>query len=138
MSYCTIDDLIAQKRDGEAELIQLTDTDNSGTINYVVVDQAIARADAEINSYLLAYLPLTVTPANLVYLACDIARYYLYGDQMIPRIDALYTLAIAYLKGVAGGKIPLAPSVALTVDAPTEALVEFSSSPSAFGRDNIF
>lgn len=136
MNYCTADDLITQKRDGEAELIQLTDTDNSGAINYALVDQAIARADAEINSYLLAYLPLTVIPANLVYLACDIARYYLYGDRMAPRIEVLYTQAIAYLKLVAGGKIPLAPSIALATDNPTDGSVEFISAPPVFGRDN--
>lgn len=133
MSYCTVDDLIAQKRDGEAELIQLTDTDNSGAINYLVIDQAIARTDAEINSYLLAYLPLATVPANLVYLACDITRYYLHGDRLNERIDALYKQAIDYLKLVAAGKISLAPSVSLAVDIPTDASVEFTSAPPIFG-----
>jgi phage gp36-like protein len=136
MSYCTVDDLIAQKRDGEAELIQLTDTDNSGAINYLVIDQAIVRANAEINKYLLAYLPLTSISADLVYLACDITRYYLYGDRVSARIEALYKQAIDYLKLVAAGKIPFAPSTSLTVDASTYTSVEFTSIPPVFGSNN--
>ncbi len=134
MSYCTVDDLINQKRDGEAELIQLTDTDNSGSINYAVVDQAIARANAEINGYLLAYLPLAVVPANLVYLACDIARYHLHGDQLLDPIKVRYEQAIAYLKGVAAGKIALAPDISGQADSPTEAAITITSSAAIFGR----
>lgn len=131
MSYCTVADLINQKRDGEIELIQLTDTDNDGGIDYAIVDQAIARADSEINSYLLAYLPLAVIPDNLVYLACDITRYYLYGDQITDRVEALYLQAIAYLKGVASGRFPLIDLTSNT------ASIEFSSSPQLFHRDDF-
>ena len=111
MSYCTQADLLRVYKDSQRELVQLTDTNHLGVINTEVLNQAIARADAEINSYLLAYLPLTDIPANLVYLACDITRYYLYMDQMIDRVETLYKAAISYLNLVATNKIPLAPSV---------------------------
>ena len=137
MSYCTQADLLAVYRNSQQELIQLTDTNNLGVINTVVLNQAIARADAEINSYLLAYLPLTDTPANLVYLACDITRYYLYMDQMVPRVEALYKQAISYLTAVATNKIPLAPSVVGIPDQTSIANVAYLTvDPDMFGKDN--
>lgn len=138
MTYCSQQNLI--DRFGQSELIQNTNRDNNSatTINATVLDQAIADATAEINGYLTAYLPLSIIPANLVRIACDITRYYLYEDQINVRVDTLYKQAIDYLKLVASGKIPLAPDLTGQVDIPTEALVDFSSSPSAFGRSNNF
>ncbi len=135
MSYCTVDDLIKSKRNGEAELIQLTDTDNLGSIDYSVLDPVIARAEAEINSYLTAYLPLASIPANLVYIACDITRYHLYGDMVTDRIKTLYEQALAYLKLVAAGKIPLGPDVTGTIATSTNDSVEFVSVTPIFGGD---
>jgi phage gp36-like protein len=135
MTYCTAQNLI--DRFSQSELIQNTNRDNSATtINTTVLDQAIADATAEINGYLTAYLPLAIIPANLVRISCDITRYYLTDDQVIPRVDMLYKSAIDYLKLVAAGKIPLAPDLTGQVDMPTEALVDFSSSPSVFSRNN--
>jgi len=136
MSYCTQADLVAASRNSEQELIQLTDTDNTGAINTLVLGQAIARADAEINSYLLAYLPLAEIPANLVYLACDIVRYHLYADQMLDTVKARYEQAISYLKLVAANKIPIAPSVAGVIDLPVTNRVDFIVlAPDTFGKE---
>lgn len=132
MSYCTVDDLIKNKRDAEAELIQLTDTDNSGSIDYSVLDPAIARADAEINSYLTAYLPLAGIPANLVYIACDITRYHLYGYTVTDRIKERYEQAVSYLKLVAAGKIPLAPDTSGVAETPSADGVAFEAAQSQF------
>jgi phage gp36-like protein len=137
-SYATVQQLI--NRFGEAELIQLTDRptradpENAGTIDADVIEQAIADADAEINSYLTAYtLPLAVVPANLVRIACDITRYYLYDDQMIDIVEARYKNAIRYLEQVAAGKIALGADTAGTTP-PADSVIEFQSDPPVFGR----
>ena len=134
MTYCTQDDLINTHWDGEQQLIQLTDTLGSGTVNLAVLNAIIARADAEINGYLAAYLPFSDIPANLVYLACDICWYHLYSTQKNEKIDARYQLATDYLRQVALGKITLAPSVTGAVEAPSTDTVAFVSAATVFSR----
>jgi len=136
VSYCTLADLLTTYKDSQREFIQLTDTDNLGVINTEVLNQAIARADAEINSYLLAYLPLTEVPANLVYLACDITRYYLYMDQMIDRVETLYKAAVSYLNLVATNKIPLTLSVVgIPVQTSLASVAYIAVDADQFGKD---
>lgn len=108
MAYCTQQNLI--DRFGELELIQLSDRTGHGVIDATVVGQAIADADAEINAYLLAYsLPLSVVPAHLTSIACDIVRYRLLVAQEVEPITERYKIAIRYLEQVATGKIRLMP-----------------------------
>jgi len=134
MSYCTVQHLI--DRFSEAELIQLTDRDNTGSIDYAVLDQAIADADADINAYLTAYpLPLAVVPANLTRLACDIARYYLHDDQAIEPVTTRYDTAIKYLMAVAKGQITLGPDV-LGATQPDSAAPQIASHAPRFAADN--
>lgn len=134
MPYCTQQNLI--DRFDAAELIQRTDRANLGVIDAAVLAQAISDADAEINSYLTAYpLPLATVPANLVRIACDITRYYLYDDVVTDQVKARYDSAIKYLVQVGRGLISLAPDQAGVVAAATEAGAQFSSSPSVFGRN---
>ena len=136
MSYCTQADLIKVYRNSQQELIQLTDTNNTGVIDTTVLNQAIARVDAEINGYLMAYLPLADVPANLVYLACDMVRYYLYGDQMIPQVETLYKSAVQYLKDVAAEKIPLAPTITGVIEQPVYDSVDYVVGlPDTFGKE---
>lgn len=133
MAYCTKQNLI--DRFNEAELIQLSDRLNTGSINDVVLNQAIDDATAEINSYLSAYpLPLLKIPANLQRLACDIARYYLYDDQAIDQVTKRYSDAIDYLKLIAKGTITLGPDVTGAVAEVSISTIAFNSSPSVFGR----
>ncbi len=131
--YCTAQDLTT--RFNEAELIQLTDRNNVGSIDYTVLDQAIADATAEINGYLTAYLPLATVPANLVRIGCDLARYYLYDDAVTEQVQARYDQAIKYLVKVAEGKISLGPDVTGTVAVSTNDSVEFIAVTPIFGRD---
>jgi len=133
MSYCTAQDLI--DRFSEAELIQLSDRNNTGSIDYTVLDQAIADATAEINGYLTAYLPLATVPANLVRIGCDLARYYLYDDAVTEQVQARYDQAIKYLVQVAKGQISLGPDVTGTVVDSTTNSVEFVAVIPIFGRD---
>lgn len=136
MPYCTQQNLV--DRFNQLELIQLTDRANppAGTINTTVLNQAIADADAEINSYLTGYtLPLATVPANLVRIACDITRYYLYDDSMVEQVKTRYDSAIKYLTQVAKGTISLGPDTAGAVAAVTSNSAEFASSPAVFGRE---
>lgn len=134
MSYCTEQNLI--DRFGEQELIQLTDRSGYQQIDLTVLNQAIADADAEINGYLTAYaLPLVNVPANLVRIAGDIARYYLYADQPIPQVTQRYKDAIEYLKLIAKGTLNIAPDSNGTTTTEVTATVEFSSAGSDFARD---
>lgn len=141
MSYCTQQNLI--DRFGAAEIIQLTDRPdradplNAGSIDVSVLNQAIADADAEINAHLTSYpLPLSVVPANLVRIACDIARYYLYEDQMTDTVRQRYENALQYLQAVAAGKIPLPPDAFGTAPAATDD-VDYTAAETVFGAKNL-
>lgn len=135
MPYCAKQDLI--DRFSEQELIQLTDDANLGVINDAALNKAISDADAEINGYLTTYsLPLVTVPANLVLIACNLTRYHLYGDTVTELVQTRYDAAIKYLTQVAKGVITLGPDVTGTVVATTSNSVEFSSSPSLFGRND--
>ncbi|MDP3876013.1 MAG: DUF1320 domain-containing protein [Methylobacter sp.] len=135
MPYCTKQNLI--DRFGEAELIQRTDRAGTDAIDDEVLNEAISDADAEIDGYLTAYpLPLTTVPANLERMACDMARYYLFGDGMIEQVKVRYDNAIKYLNLVAKGVVLLAPSTDGVLVDPASDNVQFGSSPSVFGRSS--
>ena len=120
MPYATLQDLV--DRFGYEQLAQLSDRDAGAVIDEVVVGRALADADAEIDGYLAALyaLPLTAVPALLVRMACDLARYRLFGDRVTEQVRQLYTDAVRDLKAIAGGAIKidgaasLAPSSAST------------------------
>lgn len=105
MTYATQQNLI--DRFGESELIQLTDRGGLGEIDAVVIDRALADADAEINGYLAAryILPLvSPLPTVLEKLACDIARYQLYDDRVTEAVETRYKNAVSLLRDVAAGR----------------------------------
>lgn len=105
--YATQQNLI--DRFGEGELIQLTDRHNTGAIDAVVLDQAIADADAEIEGYLVGRyaLPLASVPPVLTLLACDLARYHLYDDHATEQVRTRYEDARRLLESIASGKVQL-------------------------------
>ena len=113
MSYAIKQNLI--DRYGSDELVQLTDRSNSGLIDDTVITRALADADAEINGYLATRytLPLSPVPAVLEKLACDLARYRLYEDQVTELVQQRYEDAIRFLRDVASGKINLDAAGAL-------------------------
>ena len=122
--YATVDDLI--DRFGEAEMIGLTDPDNTA----VQSDRAQRKLDdahALANSYVgMAYrLPLAgcakpapqpgnsqaveyVAPPLLTRLVCDIARYYLYDDKCTDEVLKRYEQAKQELLHISQGKATLA------------------------------
>ena len=135
MAYCAEADLVA--RFGATELLQLTDPDITGAVNLTVLAQAIADADALINSYLNNYLPLATKPTNLVRLACIITRYYLYGMLVPDRVKADYDDAVRFLTKVAEGKISLAPDSNGVIEVQQLNMVSFPCGDNrVFGRDD--
>ena len=104
--YATIDDMI--QRYGEEELIDLTDRNEDGDIDTDIADTAISDASAEIDTYLARYqLPLSVVPVTLTAKCCDMARYYLYGDDVTEIVQKRYDIAIRYLVNVSKGVVDL-------------------------------
>jgi len=117
MTYATQQDLV--DRFGGQEIAQLTDRTNGTVIDATVVARALGDADAEIDGYLATryVLPLTITPAVLVRLAADIARYRLFDDRTTEAVRQRYADAVQLLKSMASGLVKLDAGVTpLTVD----------------------
>ncbi len=136
MPYATLQDLV--DRFGYEQLAQLSDRDAGAVIDETVIGRALADADAEIDGYLTALyaLPLASVPALLVRMACDLARYRLFGDRVTEQVRQLYTDAVRDLKAIASGAIkidaaaPLAPSAASTT-------IKVSAPSPMFGSDTL-
>ena len=122
--YATVDDLI--DRFGEAEMIGLTDPDNTA-VQSARAQRKLDDAHALANGYVgMAYrLPLagcakpapqpgnpqaveTVAPPLLARLVCDIARYYLYDDKCTDEVLKRYEQAKQELLHISQGKATLA------------------------------
>ena len=137
MSYCTQQQLIDRPY-GEQELIQLTDTQHQGVINVTVLNQALAATDAEIDSYLTAFLPLATIPPRLVFIAIDITLYYLYQGRMLEQVEKRYNAAIRYLDQVRQGKDSLGPGMTAGSEiAPSETGVEYVAVTSVFDSTTL-
>jgi len=107
MSYATQADMEA--RFGHEELVQLTDREATGDIDTAVLGAALADADDEIDGYLMGRytLPLAVVPGRLKTIACDIARYRLFDDQVPEAIASRYEQAVRFLRDVGTGRLNL-------------------------------
>ena len=122
--YATVDDLI--DRFGEAEMIGLTDPDNTA-VQSARAQRKLEDAHALANGYVgMAYrLPLAgcakpapqpgnpqaveyVAPPLLTRLVCDIARYYLYDDKSTDEVLKRYEQAKQELLHISQGKATLA------------------------------
>jgi len=94
---------------GVANLVSLTDQDNTGAIDLAVLAKVQAKADSTINSYLrLRYATPLVNPTEEIKdCAAALAVYYLREPKQMltpPEIDA-QKLRIGWLEGVRDGKI---------------------------------
>ncbi len=110
MAYCTLDDL--ENMIPEAVLIQLTDDAGTDTVDQGAIDDAIAQADAEIDSYCgTRYaVPFATVPDVVKKASVDIAIYNLYSRRVeeIPqtRTDR-YKNAVRLLEAISKGTISI-------------------------------
>jgi phage gp36-like protein len=138
MSYCTQSDLLTMIP--LQELAELT-ADSGDTPDSGVVDEAIHRADAEIDAYLgmRHTLPLTPLPDQVKGLSIDMALYHLFSRRSVaPTVRRQkYEAAVAFLKLVAAGEAVLEDSGNDTTSTGDQVLVgsEFSSATRIFTRD---
>jgi phage gp36-like protein len=104
MTYCTQTDL--ETRFGQREIIQLTDRANLGVVDAVVVNQAISDAAARIDAKLRNRytLPFETPPAELEPIACDIARFFLWGDGAPEIVKDRFAAATRELTDYATGR----------------------------------
>jgi len=132
--YCTQQDLI--DRFGNDELIEISDHENTGSINVVVVQNAITDAGSEIDGYLAGRysLPLTDAPPVLNKICCDMARYNLYDEGATEAIEKRYDNAVEFLKMAAAGKVSLGVSSGTEVQGA--ALSEITSDGHVFSRND--
>ncbi len=134
MGYAVKQNMI--DRFGSEELIQLTDRANTGAIDDVVLGQALADADAEINGYLVSryVLPLASVPPLLMRIACDVARYHLYDDHATEQVRVRYEDARKLLEGIASGRVQLGlPTGAV----PVTGAPQFSAPAREFTRATL-
>jgi phage gp36-like protein len=158
MIYATRSDMLA--RYGERELIALTDREDTGQINAVVLNRALDDAAATVDGFVgkVYRLPLVgclkpavppgtpqaVSPPQLTRIACDLARYYLYTD--LPdehEVSRRHKAVMGELDALAKGKTQLvcpwggSPGEALDAD-PLEAQeVMHSFAPRALNDDSL-
>lgn len=137
MTYTTQQDMV--DRFGQVELLQLTDRDNTGSIDTTVLNRALEDADTEINGHLEGRytLPLVRTPAILVTYACDIARYRLYDDRATEQVTKRYDTAMKFLRLVAEGRLSLGLDDQGEATAPAGG-PSHASEERVFTRDSLY
>lgn len=107
MAYSTLADL--KKAIPEANLVQLTDDEDRGSVNESRVTQAIQDADDLIDTYLRGKhtVPLATVPPIIRRYSCVLAIYYLYARRLqdpTEAMGAMYKEAIRFLESVRDGK----------------------------------
>ena len=120
------------------DLVLLTERDNSTPdhINESVLAQALNDATAEMNGYLSGRysLPLSHVPTVLTRLCCDIARYFLSGDNAPEHITKRYHDALTFLRSVNKGDVSLGLDTVGNL-AKSNDVAMMESAGSVFARD---
>lgn len=101
-----------------------------------LVATALEDADGDINGYVATRysVPLTPAPPVITRLACDLARYYLFDDQVTETIQKRRDGAISQLRDIASGKISLGDSG--STPPPQGGAVEMTSTDAVWRRDS--
>lgn len=110
MAYASLTDLTRLASTGR--LIELTDRDDQGQIDTVVVDQALDDATQLIDSYLAARytLPLATVPEVLRQVCARIAYRALHIEQVPEKVAHDHAADRKWLEAVAAGTVVLAGS----------------------------
>jgi phage gp36-like protein len=138
MPYASKEDMIA--RFGKDELLQITDRNQMGEIDDNVLGLAQLDGDGEINAFLRPQydLPLARVPSNLVRLACDIYRYYLYGNLVPDYAQKRYDNAVKTLTKISQGKMDLNEDSSGTGAPPPDTSIHvLQGSAPAFSKDTL-
>ncbi len=117
MPYASQADLVT--RFGSQELIELTDRANGNAIDSAIVTVALADADAIIDGYLVGRyaVPVTPTPALVLRVAADIARFLLHKDRPTESVRQAYEDALKMLADLSKGFAALAGAAPAPVNA---------------------
>jgi phage gp36-like protein len=138
MAYSTLSDVLNQI--DEAQLIQLTDDENSGSVDETKVLAAISDADDLIDGYLgnQYTLPLTNPPAILRQISVALAMYNLYArrDLTVDARTLQYQWAVNLLTQMAIGKITLGATDP-EGDPPDKAGIMFTSDKKVFTKQQM-
>ncbi|MCK5235701.1 MAG: DUF1320 domain-containing protein [Deltaproteobacteria bacterium] len=138
--YSALDDI--KKLCPEDTLIQLTDDDDVGVVSQTRVDEAIASADAVIDSYCgrKYSVPFAVVPDIVKAISIDITIYNLYSRRMeeIPatRTDR-YKNAMAQLRDIAAGKVSIGEDPEPSASSQSAHETEMSSEDRSFTRTKM-
>ena len=140
MPYSTVDDI--KKLIPEEVLIQLTDDEDLGVINQTRVDEAIAQADAEIDSYCGSRysVPFSTVPDIVKKISVDIAIYNLYSrrlEEIPPTRAERYKNAIRQLEGIAKGIISIGEDPEPATPSQGGAETNKTTSDRIFTRDKM-
>lgn len=102
----------------------------------IVVQRALVDADETINSYLNGHykLPLALVPAVLKRVACELARFYLYDDQVTDLIRDRYTANIKWLGEVSKGTVSMGADAASGEQPASNASPELVSGATVWDR----
>ena len=122
-------------------LVQLTDDEGTGTADEAVVDNAIADAEAEIESYCGNRYTVPLSPVNMVKkLAKDIAAYNIYSrrDEVPQSVKDRHERAVSFLKDVSAGRAHIEGLTGvLSEDERTASAGKVTGGERTFGRDNL-
>lgn len=129
------------QRYGALMLVQLTDRAPvpTGLVDSLVVEQALAEADALIDGYLAGRysLPLAAVPPILTPIAEVIAIYNLHITEPEAKIKADYDAAIKRLAEIAKGVITLKDVAGIEPAAPDSAGVQITDRERDFTPDTM-
>jgi phage gp36-like protein len=135
MAYCTLTDL--KNQIPEETIIGLTDDEGAGIVNEARVTEAIAKADALIDSYCgqVATVPFTTISTVIKQHSITLAIYYLYTRRAVAPeiIKENYKDAIKHLGDISTGKA----AIGATTAADYEDEVSFESEDRIFTRDKL-
>lgn len=110
---------------------------NAVASSLAIVAQSLADADSTIDGYLAGRnaVPLATPPLIIKRLACDLARFFIYDDQVTETIQKRYDAAIAFFRDVAAGRVSIGVDLGAAAQ-PSGGSVEMISDTTAFGRKN--
>jgi phage gp36-like protein len=136
MAYCTSEDLL--KMIAEEELAELS-AETGDAPNLLVVEEAIAKAGAEVDAYLgVRYqTPVSPVPLQIRGVVVDMAIHHLYTRRGAapPVRRERYEAAVRFLKDVAGGQAVVA-GLTGEIAATERETTEIAAAVRIFSRDS--